>query len=54
MKMEHTITAAVDAVIGSVLAAVGDSVEAGQILLTFAVPDGRPPGGRRAAATVLW
>jgi biotin carboxyl carrier protein len=40
MKMEHRIVADVDAEVAEVLVEVGDSVEAHQVVVTFATPGG--------------
>jgi acetyl-CoA carboxylase carboxyltransferase component len=59
MKMEHEVLAEVDGVVGELAVAVGDAVEAGQLLLTLApgargdTADAAPPpaaalGGERA------
>jgi acetyl-CoA carboxylase carboxyltransferase component len=59
MKMEHEVLAEVDGVVGELAVAVGDAVEAGQLLLTLAPgaqgnradaasPAAATPGGERA------
>jgi acetyl-CoA carboxylase carboxyltransferase component len=40
MKMEHEVLAEIDGVVGELAVAVGESVEAGQLLLTLAPGDG--------------